>query len=288
MNITSDNDSTPALAALRYASMGWRVLPLHTPTPAGCSCGHADCSNPGKHPRLQHGVHEATSDSALIERMWRRRPNANVGIATGEILVVDVDGTAGRDALARLEDEHEPLPSTLTARTGGGLHFYLRVDGEPPGNSSGRLPGAIHVRGVGGYAVAPPSLHASGVRYQWERSGELAPLPPWLDSLLREEPRLAAITPRVLMPSRYVQAALEGELQRLAAATEGTRNETLNAVAFRLGQLDAADDVREALLTVAESIGLGRREARATIASGLRAGRVRPRTTRPDLGHPVR
>ncbi len=88
------------------------------------------------------------------------------------------------------------------------------------------------------------------------------------------------------MPSRYLQAALDGELQRLAAATEGTRNETLNAVAFRLGQLDAADDVAEALLAVAESIGLGRREARATIASGLRAGRLRPRAAPPDLGHP--
>ncbi len=53
MTITSDNDSTPALAALRYASMGWRVLPLHTPTPAGCSCGHADCANPGQAPAAQ-------------------------------------------------------------------------------------------------------------------------------------------------------------------------------------------------------------------------------------------
>jgi len=41
-------------AALRYAALGWRVLPLHTPDASGvCSCGREDCPKPGKHPRTR-------------------------------------------------------------------------------------------------------------------------------------------------------------------------------------------------------------------------------------------
>ncbi len=69
-------------AALDYASRGWPVLPLHTArSHARCSCGRADCSSPGKHPRTEHGVKDATTDENTIRSWWKEHPTANVGIA---------------------------------------------------------------------------------------------------------------------------------------------------------------------------------------------------------------
>ena len=162
-------------AALRYASLGWRVLPLHTPDATGaCSCRRRDCPKPGKHPRTRRegdvivgGVHDASSSAEVVSSWWRMWPDANVGLATGELIVIDVDGPLGEASLQRLQDEHGPLPATLEATSGRGRHLYFADPAEPLGNSVGRLGGGLDVRGNGGYIVAPPSLHADGHRYRW-------------------------------------------------------------------------------------------------------------------------
>lgn len=58
----------------------------------------------------------------------------------------------------------------------------------------------------------------------------------------------------------------------------GTRNHTLNRIAFRLGQIIGAGPLDQAtaerlLIDGAISIGLSEREALATVNSGLRAGK---------------
>lgn len=80
----------------------------------------------------------------------------------------------------------------------------------------------------------------------------------------------------------YAQAALQGECERVAQAGEGTRNNTLNAAAFSLGQLIASGvldefDTIDALENAATRAGLPGHEARATIKSGIRAGFQHPR-----------
>jgi hypothetical protein len=76
---------------------------------------------------------------------------------------------------------------------------------------------------------------------------------------------------------------LEGEAGKVVLAPVGQRNHTLNAAAFSLGQLIAGgvldvDEVVSALLVAAERCGLPTAEARASIASGLRAGAAQPRS----------
>lgn len=69
----SDQADTSMLAkALAYADRGWPVIPLHTPTPGGCSCGRAECGSPGKHPRTQNGLKEATADQNQIIQ-WKAK-----------------------------------------------------------------------------------------------------------------------------------------------------------------------------------------------------------------------
>lgn len=82
--------------------------------------------------------------------------------------------------------------------------------------------------------------------------------------------------------SKYADAALAGELDKLARTSEGARNSQLNASAFALGQLIGAGalnrgDVESQLTNVAQLIGLPERETRTTIRSGLDAGARDPR-----------
>ena len=78
---------------------------------------------------------------------------------------------------------------------------------------------------------------------------------------------------------RYMGAALVGEARRVAMALDGGRNDTLNRAAFSLATIpDLHESVIEgALLSAALQSGLGEPEARATIDSGVKAGRLHPR-----------
>jgi hypothetical protein len=286
-------DANLLAAAVGYAGLGWPVLPLHTPDhDSRCSCGRAHCPTPGKHPRSRHGLRDASTDAARIQAWWATWPDANVGVATGRLVIVDVDGAHGRATLAALQRAHRPLPPTLTALTGRGVHLYFHAGAHSVANSAGRLGAGLDVRGRDGYVVAPPSRHADGDRYRWSARRPPAPLPSWLTELLTAAappPRRAPLPSPALgdRRRRYLAAALRGELAGVAAARPGTRNDTLNRAAFRLGQLAAdgngnLDVLTAPLLDAALTAGLTEREALATINSGLTAGQCHPRPVRTE------
>jgi Bifunctional DNA primase/polymerase, N-terminal len=273
-------------AALAYARHGIPVLPVHTPEAGGgCSCDRgARCERPGKHPRLRHGLTEASTDPHLIETWWSRWPAANVGLRTGVAMdVADIDSAEGWHGLALLLGGVLP-PSPRVRTGGGGWHLWFRPSGH--GNRVRLLPG-VDWRGVGGYVVAPPSRHHHGADYRWViRPDGGLPAPPARLLALVEGPSEPPATHRdpgrpIAHPRRYGRAALAAEAHRVATAPVGTRNDTLNRAAFALGRLvgagllDAGDVTRE-LDAAARRCGLGRMEARRTIRSGLSAGRRAP------------
>ena len=303
--------------ALRYVQHGWPVLPIHTPDGRGCSCPARDCSSPGKHPRTARGLHDASTDVDRIRGWWDRWPNANIGVVTGApsgLVVLDVDLPDGPDSLATLQAEHGGLPATCQQTTGSGGRQLLFAHPDFPVGNRARLRPGLDVRGDGGYIVVPPSIHATGGRYQWE--GRLPPAAPpdWLLALLDrsrapQRPVTIEIRGRPVpgggRQERYATAALRRELAGLAAAVEGSRNATLNRAAFSLGQLVATglldrEQVAAELERVAADIGLGVTEIRRTVASGLTAGLTQPRAipartgphaelrTTPSMTAPVR
>ncbi|MGX6602069.1 bifunctional DNA primase/polymerase [Micromonosporaceae bacterium Da 78-11] len=140
-------------AALAYARHGIPVLPVHTPEQdGGCSCDKgARCERPGKHPRLRHGLTDASTDPRLIEMWWTRWPAANVGLRTGIVMdVADIDSAPGWHGLVHLLGGS--LPAGPRVRTGGGgWHLWFHPMGY--GNRVRLLPG-LDWRGVGGYVVA--------------------------------------------------------------------------------------------------------------------------------------
>jgi hypothetical protein len=137
-------------------------------------------------------------------------------------------------------------------------------------------------RGAGGYVVAPPSRHASGAAYTWIRrpGGNLPGGPATLRELIAG-PAIFHDDRPIAHPDRYAAAALEAEVDRVAHAVVGTRNDTLNRAAFALGRLVGAGLLDAGLVAselsrAARWAGLGRVETRRTIRSGLTAGRRQP------------
>lgn len=155
-----------------YAERGWHVFPCHSPVEHGCSCGKADCTSPAKHPRTVNGLNDATTNVDLITNWWTTWPEANIGVRTGKIsgiVVLDVDAKHdGLESWRDLQDLNGRV-DTLTCHTGGGgLHLYFTAPDEELKSTTGDIGLGVDTRAEGGYVVAPPSLHISGKRYQWE------------------------------------------------------------------------------------------------------------------------
>ena len=155
---------------------------LHSIRDGKCTCGNADCGSPGKHPRTKNGFKDATVDLRQIDAAWTDCPDANIGIATeaSGLVVFDVDDPKGGSAtLNALATKNGALPEVNVVKTGNGRHIWLA---KPEGCGfvkSSKNDGGLDVRADGGYVVAPPSLHYSGQRYEWERRGTLVNAPPW-------------------------------------------------------------------------------------------------------------
>lgn len=177
--------------ALEYAlNRGWSVFPVHGITDAGgCTCGAPDCGRAGKHPTTGNGLKSATRDARGIGLLFR--PGFNIGIATGEasgFWVLDIDGQLGEQTLASLEAEHGPLPATRVHFTGNGRHLMFRWPGYPIKNSVKKLGENLDVRGDGGYIVAAPSRHVSGVEYRFaDIDAAIADAPEWLLAQVKRE-----------------------------------------------------------------------------------------------------
>src|SRR5262245_25088775 len=126
----------PREAALWFARHNREVFPVHGILSVDdafvCDCSKGPrCTSPGKHPiagLAPHGFKSASKAPATIEHWWTCVPRANIGLATGGVVVLDVDPRHGGDrSLADLEAKFGALPSTVRASTGGGgQHIYFR------------------------------------------------------------------------------------------------------------------------------------------------------------------
>ena len=230
-------------AALGHAGMGLSVLPLR---------------ERGKSPITLQGVKDAATDPEQIRRWWSRWPEANIGLAVPPgYLVLDLDDP---EALGRLRARDLSLPTTATATTGRGQHFWYATGGVEVRNRVALLPG-IDVRAPGGYVVAPPSIHPSGARYRWNvrlSRATVAEAPDWLLEMLSECPRSDPAGKRDWL--RTIREPV----------TEGRRNQALAEVAgllFRSLPADLAAELASCWAEVRLRPPLSDAEVRRTINS---------------------
>lgn len=159
-------------AAQFYRRVNIPIFPVHMPLPDGCSCNSQTCPNKGKHPRITGFYRCATLDMSQILQWASFWPQSNVGMPTGHpwrYVVIDVDPRHGGErSLDDLQRKFGFFPPTIETITGsGGRHYFFNTPKVELQNSSGKIAPGVDVRGHHGFVVVPPSLHASGNRYEW-------------------------------------------------------------------------------------------------------------------------
>lgn len=256
----------PLSAAQELAESGFAVFPCRDT----------------KAPACPHGFKQASHDPHILRELWHLYPGPLIGVATGvasDLAVLDLDAkhTAAGEWW---KTNRARLPHTYTVRTrSDGLHLWFR---HQPGLrcSAGKIALGCDVRGEGGYVIA---WHAAG--FPMLRDTSLAPWPAWLVDMGRPAPVVRAERPAIpladgstLSPG-YAVAALRSAVIRVATATEGARNNVLNAETFALTRFMpdslSAPEIADALAIAARYAGLPERETTATLASALRAGGAR-------------
>lgn len=165
-------------AAREYAQKGWRVFPL---------------KQGSKKPATPDGFKSATRDLRQIDQWWLENPRYNIGIATGEVVVVDIDPSAGgSDWLIDHPEEVDNLQLGEIQRTPrNGLHYVFACGDWPSLKcSAGRIGSGVDVRANGGYLAVTPSVTVDG-RYSWNSGSiplvdELPHLPDELGQLIAD------------------------------------------------------------------------------------------------------
>lgn len=223
-----------ALSAREFLSRGWPIIPLFGKLPAVPSWKEFQSRLPTP----------SEVESWFCE--GKQRPSG-LGIVTGKVsglVVVDCDSAGD----ATFWQEHFPSSPLVVATGGGGVHFYYAMpEGEEVRNRAAVLGRKIDVRGEGGYATAPPSLHPSGKQYVWRAYDASATLPSFDSAWLIDKSKPARL-PSSEQTSQVRNAV--AYIRRIQAkAGEGGHNATFRA-ACKLRDAGLSED--EALAVLAD------------------------------------
>jgi putative DNA primase/helicase len=220
----------------------------------------------------------------------------NIFIITGTIsrlCVLDCDSTAAveywRERLGPVLDE--TTCATSGRESGEGRHFYFRLaEGEvhKGRSSSGDKTGAWDLRAEGNGVIAPPSKHASGSTYTWERGPEAlqdAPEALWDDAATPAADSAPASMLSHLLANRPAEGDRNNWLSRVAGhyakqlAYQDGYEETVRGLGNELGLED------EEIEKLIKSIWQAEQDKKSSPAGG-ESGQLIPMCT--DLGNSER
>lgn len=161
--------------AVAWAARGFRVFP---------------CIPGAKEPRVKAFYDIATSDVDAVAAMWTDPVTGwpldhNIGVATDEMIVVDIDMKKGKDGMASYMALDLPLDTLMVRTPTGGRHAYLA--GPSKSLSAGKIGEGLDIRSAHGYVIAPGSIVPEGT-YEIDNDAGMAAAPAALIAKL-DEPR---------------------------------------------------------------------------------------------------
>ncbi len=274
-------------AALGYGAAGWPVFLLgrRKRPVANCrACPKArddPSHDPAACPCLTcHGPYAASTDPNRIRAIFEAIPDGLLALATGTasgIVVVDIDPRNG----GRVDPALMP-PTRCSATGNDGWHLFYRHPGTAVPNSQGRIAPGVDVRGEGGYAVLPPSIHPYTHRaYRWANTRPLIEMPPPLVVANRPAPATDATRATAGRTNSggggisNPAALLAANLDKVRTSPGGTRRVTLYGASRGVARIVATGaltppDARNQLTAVGREVGQPERDIRAAIEGGFR------------------
>lgn len=147
-----------------------------------------------KAPRVSWKTYAETNTAHML-RNWFGSRESNYWMATGgisQVFVLDIDNQAADKWWRETAQFGDVMDSTVRVKTSKGHHYYFWVpaDDRTKGWSYHHDGISFDIRGAGQGVVVPPSIHESGVVYEWEKAPNpdeehlgMVPAPDWIKTL---------------------------------------------------------------------------------------------------------
>lgn len=270
--------SDTQLTALDLYERGFNVIPLRRHSKKGFilrpfftarmhHCG-ADCNHPGR--------------EDITELFARCNIGIMAGRTSGNLLAIDCDSPTAFDKIGK-ELTARALPFWAITGSRGGAYLLRVIEGEAA-SVTGRKSKIkdVEVWGNRRLIVIPPSIHPSGIVYQWATPEPRFTLPPretipavsikalnWLGVQLLTEVRKAWKDPELFgLPQWAALLSYRNRETFTSQVPEGQRNAVLTAFAYDMaGNEIDYQEAERVTLDYARRVGLKRREALDTLKS---------------------
>lgn len=283
--------------ALGLYNAGFNIVPMRI-----------DAKSPNLTTWQQYTTRSQTPEE-ILSLTW----SGNIAIVNGinAMRTIDIDGCDNPDVLFKVLEllglDFEYQWVVQTTGKGGGFHIHFRCPDTLTLTQSGVLYGdplienafqQIELRWSGCLTMFPHSIHPDTKEpYSWlygVPQSKMAVIP----VTVAEKMFIALAAPRstknieeisdqeqkkkIIKYDSWAQKALDQEISKVRAVSEGARNTQLNKSAFSLGQIVGAglldvEEIQGELSRAAGAINLDEKEIEATIKSGLDAGTKKPR-----------
>lgn len=185
-------------AAYDYNKLHLPVIPLCSADHSGMSTNHVEkCKCPGKAPVLKSWTKHDDTSAEDLDQWFGTYPSINIGLVLGQtkfwnLLGVDIDGALGASTWSKLAADFG-AELTWEFRTGNGRRLLYRL---PDGIETKKHKVCwkegheeLAFLTTGQQTVLPPSVHASGTKYEWIEGRspfdmDIADVPPWIIDLI--------------------------------------------------------------------------------------------------------
>lgn len=225
--------------AAAYINAGLHVIALTGKRPNGAFHAEWDYED------SIHGTIETPEDFADLYAIFGHETTTGVAILIPpHVLVADVDTEEAATLFMALAGT---MPETPVARTRAGLHVWLIAEGADQSRWLGGR--TLLFKGLGGYVVAPPSVHPDGGVYTWITplvvDGRItgmdylpAQMKEWLDAVesvetRKDVPYRPPFIPRLIITPTGIRSELvemdpiDGLCHAIIEATDGNQNSTI-------------------------------------------------------------